>query len=223
MDAVDRFTALVAAQRCDVPLDVGALCIAASFRPVDVDAARERLDDLAAACHAHSFAAVREQLFDVQRFSGNTDDYADPENSFLDVVLERRRGLPITLSVLVIEVSRRLGINVHGIGMPGHFLVQEARCTDLWCDPFNGGALLTRAECARLFALTHGPGRPLRDADLTPTPPRAILARMLANLEHGPLAQDPRRRAVLCALHLSIPGLASDERAQLVHELAQWS
>ena len=80
----------------------------------------------------------------ISRFRGNTDDYSDPENSFLDSVMTRRVGIPITLSVLMMEVGRRIGVDIDGVGMPGHFLVRprvaEAEAT--WCDPFHGFALL---------------------------------------------------------------------------------
>ena len=171
MDAADRFREVVGAPGSDVRLDEAALCIAACGQPgVDVDAGCARLDELAAACSAPSFDAVREELFARRGFSGATDDYADPRNSYLDAVLERRRGIPISLSVVVIEVARRLGVAVNGIGMPGHFLVQEAGADDIWCDPFYGGELLDVDGCrARFDALFHG-ARVLRPSDLTPTP-----------------------------------------------------
>ena len=100
--------------------------------------------------------AVRTLLFVTEGFRGNADDYGDPRNSFLDAVIERRCGIPITLSVLLIEVARRHGIEVLGIGMPGHFLVREAADADRWYDPFHGGARLELLDCARLFAALHG-------------------------------------------------------------------
>ena len=174
-----------------------------------------------AECSAPSFDAVLEELFVRRGFAGATDDYADPRNSFLDAVLERRRGIPISLSVVVIEVARRLGVVVHGVGMPGHFLVQAAGAEDIWCDPFAGGALLDVDGCrARFDALFRGE-RVLHPRDLAPTPPRAILARMLANLEQGPLGRDPRAQEWLYELHLSIPGVPADDRAVLQRKLTR--
>jgi hypothetical protein len=177
--------------------------------------------ELAAECADDSFDAVREQLFKVLGFRGDNQDYRDPRNSFLDTVIDRRRGIPITLSVLLIEVARRRGITVRGIGMPGHFIVQDAATNDAWCDPFHGGVILDRAGAARLFAVVTGGMRPLEDEDLEPTPPRAILARMLANLESGPLAGVPRAFATVCAMHLEIPGLAIEQQVELLRRLAR--
>ena len=206
----------------DLRLDIAALCISASVRSaVDVDAQCSRLDELAAGCAADSFDAVREQLFEVLGYRGDSEDYRDPRNSFLDAVIDRRRGIPITLSVLMIEVARRRGIAVRGIGMPGHFIVQDAATPDAWCDPFHGGVLLDRAGAARLFTVVTGGVRPLADQDLEPTPPRAILARMLANLEAGPLAGVPRAFATVCAMHLAIPGLPIEQQVELLRRLAR--
>jgi Transglutaminase-like superfamily len=220
MEPVERFAALVRAPEADLRLDVAAFCISASLRPgVDVDAWCRRLDDLAATA-SPTFAGVCASLFTVEGFRGDTDDYSDPRNSFLDEVIERRRGIPITLAVLLIEVARRHDIAVQGVGMPGHFLVQEAGVPDCWCDPFHGGARLDRAGCARLFAAVNGGARPLADTDLAPTPPRAILARMLTNLEHGRLGSEPRDAATLCSLHLAIPGIPLQQHVELLRRFA---
>ncbi len=222
MEPAERFASLVRGPEADLRLDIAALCISASVRSaVDVDAQCSRLDELAAGCAADSFDAVREQLFEVLGYRGDSEDYRDPRNSFLDAVIDRRRGIPITLSVLMIEVARRRGIAVRGIGMPGHFIVQDAATPDAWCDPFHGGVLLDRAGAARLFTVVTGGVRPLADQDLEPTPPRAILARMLANLEAGPLAGVPRAFATVCAMHLAIPGLPIEQQVELLRRLAR--
>ncbi len=196
MDPVERFGSIVRAPEPDIRLDEAAFCIAAcacpeARPPLDIDEWCARIDALAAASPEPTFDAVRTLLFVTEGFRGNADDYGDPRNSFLDAVIERRCGIPITLSVLLIEVARRNGIEVLGIGMPGHFLVREAAVGDRWYDPFHGGARLELLDCARLFAALHGAIRPLEAADLAPTPPRAILARMLANLEQGRFGTDP--------------------------------
>ena len=175
----------------------------------------------AAASSEPTFEGVRTLLFVTEGFRGNADDYGDPRNSFLDAVIERRCGIPITLSVLLIEVARRHGVEVLGIGMPGHFLVREAAVGDRWYDPFHGGAPLELLDCARMFAALHGAIRPLQAADLAPTPPRAILARMLANLEQGRFGTDPGNLATLCALHLAIPGVPVEQQVQLLRALAR--
>ncbi len=212
-----RFEATVARPAEEVRLDVAAFCIAAHAHPgIDVDAWCARLDDLAAACSTPTFEGVRAYLFEEEAITGNGRDYTDPENSFLDSVLTRRMGIPITLSVLMMEVGRRLGIDVRGVGMPGHFLVQDgASAEGLWCDPFHGGARCDVEDCRALFARVHGSARGFHPAFLAPTSAHEILGRMLANLEHGRMAKDPLQLAWMCGLHRALPGLGDPERARL--------
>ena len=122
------------------------------------------------------------QLFSARwGFHGNLEDYYDPRNSFLNDVLDRRTGIPITLSLVYIEVGRRAGMSLVGVGMPGHFLVGSANRSDIYVDAFSGGALLTREDCAaRLRQLQ--PGVVFRPEFLDPVGPRQILTRMLSNL-----------------------------------------
>jgi regulator of sirC expression with transglutaminase-like and TPR domain len=221
VDARERFVAAVDQPGAELPLDVAALCIAAHAHPgLDIDEWTGRLDDLAARVPASGFDALAEHLFQRECFVGNIDNYDDPENSFLDSVIDRRLGIPITLSVLMIAVGRRLGIDVQGVGMPGHFLVVDGERGNVWCDPFHGGARLDISGCRRRFDLVYGGAMPFQIGFLAPTPPRAIVARMLANLERGKLAGDPVQRAWMCGLHLDIPGIATEERIQLADQLA---
>jgi hypothetical protein len=201
MERRERFVDAVNRPAAEVPLDVAALCIAARAHPgLDIDAALADLDALAARCPDPTFEAVRIHLFEREGFLGNLDRYADPENSFLDSVLERRRGIPISLSVLMIAVGRRLGVDVQGVGMPGHFLVLDAARGDVWCDPFHSGAVLDADGCRRQFELVYGGALAFQPAFLAPTPAPAIVARMLANLERSELAADPVQRAWMCDL-----------------------
>jgi regulator of sirC expression with transglutaminase-like and TPR domain len=210
-----RFVSAVDGPDDEVQLDVAALCIAAHAHPgLDIDACTSRLDELAAACPTATFDGVREYLFDAQRFLGNVRDYGDPENSFLDSVLARRVGIPITLSLLMMEIGRRVGVDVRGVGMPGHFLVQEAANNAVWCDPFHAGALYAFEDCRRLFARLHG-GRELQPSYLDHTSKIDILSRMLANLEHGRLGTDALQLAWMCDLHLALPNLPAHERERL--------
>src|SRR6187549_2626750 len=113
MDVHERFVAAVTGSPDEIPLDVAALCIAAhAHRGLDVDEWTRRIDDIAARCTEPSFEGVRARLFEHDGFHGDLDNYADPENSFLDSVIERRRGIPISLSVLMIAVGRRLGVDI---------------------------------------------------------------------------------------------------------------
>jgi hypothetical protein len=222
MDARERFVAAVNRSPDDVLLDVAAFCIAAHAHPgLDVDAWTCRLDTIATRCPDATFDGLRAQLFDRDGFHGDLDNYGDPENSFLDSVIERRRGIPITLSVLMMAVGRRLGVDVRGVGMPGHFLVLDGERGDRWCDPFHGGVLLDADGCRRRFDLVYGGTLKFQRAFLDPTPPRAIVARMLANLERGELANDPVQRAWMCELHLAIPGISFHEQWELADQLAR--
>jgi regulator of sirC expression with transglutaminase-like and TPR domain len=216
MDATERFAAAVAAPAGEMRLDVAALCLAAHAHPgLDVDRECAHLDDLATRCPTPTFDGLREYLFETLGFRGNSHDYGDPENSFLDAVLERRVGIPISLAVVMMEVGRRIGVPVHGVGMPGHFLVMDSARDGVWCDPFHGGALYDIAACRRLFARIHGNARGFSRALLAPTDPHVIVARMLANLESGRLAADPMALGWLCELHMVLPGLPADQRERL--------
>jgi hypothetical protein len=221
VDPRERFVAAVSQPGADLPLDIAALCIAAHAHPgLDIDEWQSRLDDLAARSAAADFDALAVYLFERECFAGNIDHYDDPENSFLDSVIDRRLGIPITLSVLMIAVGRRLGIDVQGVGMPGHFLVLDGARGNVWCDPFHGGARLDAAGCRRRFDLVYGGAMPFQSAFLAPTSPHAIVARMLANLERSKLAADPVQRAWMCGLHLDIPGVTPEERVLLADQLA---
>src|SRR3989441_12935258 len=106
--------------------------------------------------------AIGEHLFRACGFHGNTEDYHDPRNSFLNDVLERRTGIPISLSVVFIEVSRRLGVPVEGVGFPGHFLVRVAgHQGPLLLDPFFGGRPIDHDELVERLRALHG-GRGIR-------------------------------------------------------------
>jgi regulator of sirC expression with transglutaminase-like and TPR domain len=157
-------------------------------------------------------------------FRGNDADYYDPRNSYLDQVLQRRVGIPITLSVVAMEVGRRLGVPMDGVGMPGHFLVRDKVDTRVFCDPFHGGRFLDTAGCERLFRATAGPDRPWFPGFLDPVPRPAIVARVLANLqgifERG---NDLARLGRVARLRLAMPDLPAAERAALRTSLARWN
>ncbi|HET7050713.1 MAG TPA: transglutaminase-like domain-containing protein [Solirubrobacteraceae bacterium] len=137
----------------DATIDLLALAMAAEFREVDDATAMATLDtlgaDLSAAAQRTTgspegvTAACTEVLGGVHGFEGDREHYDDPQNSMLDVVLERRRGLPILLSVVYIEAARRAGIALAGVGLPGHFVVGHFGADPpLLLDPFGGGATI---------------------------------------------------------------------------------
>lgn len=126
--------------------------------------------------------ALRAFLYEEKGLEGNREDYYDPANSFLDRVLERRVGIPLTLAVVVMEVGRRAGVPLVGIGFPGHFLVRHGHHPEIFLDPFDGGHFLTREDCAGILQrLTRG-RIPFSPRLLNPVGPRQILLRMLNNL-----------------------------------------
>lgn len=180
MDPVARFAELVG--RPDPPLDRAALAVAAGAAPA-LDAAHwlAELDRLAAG--VDSLEGLRHRLFVEEGFAGNSRDYYDPRNSLLHEVLRRRLGIPITLAVVAIEVGRRAGVALEGVGMPGHFLVRPVG-SPRHLDVFAGGVELDLAECERRFraASGAGPDVPFGAHLLAATPTRAILTRMLENL-----------------------------------------
>ncbi|HTU00381.1 MAG TPA: transglutaminase-like domain-containing protein, partial [Candidatus Sulfotelmatobacter sp.] len=130
-------------------------------------------------------AALNRLLFESHGFRGNAEDYYDPRNSFLNEVLDRHTGIPITLSIVYMAVGRRAGVALSGVGMPGHFLVKSVagERDELLIDPFNGGAILIPEDCQRLLdQISQGRLR-LEPKHLQVIGTRAILARMLHNLK----------------------------------------
>lgn len=186
-----RFAEVIA--RPVVPLAEAALAIAQEEYPeMAAGAYLRRFDDLAASVDARlparrdagsALRALRVVLFEEGGFRGNAEDYYDPRNSFLNEVLDRRLGIPITLGVLYIEVASRVGLAVHGVGFPGHFLVKYAAGQrEIYVDPFRGGEFLTAADCAARYQAS-APGRSLDPGHLEAMSTRKILRRMLHNLQ----------------------------------------
>ncbi len=123
-------------------------------------------------------------LFETLGFRGNTDDYYDPRNSFFNDVLDRRVGIPITLSTVYLEVSRRLNLPLVGVGLPGHFIIKFAdRNNEFFLDPFNRGEIMTREDCRRLLHERYGDSVEFSDRLLARVTNRQILSRMLNNLK----------------------------------------
>jgi regulator of sirC expression with transglutaminase-like and TPR domain len=131
--------------------------------------------------------ALNAYLFEEQRFVGNTEKYEDPRNSCLNEVLERRTGIPITLSLLYMEVAQRAGLQVDGVNFPGHFLVRcrgaGSTTAGIIIDPFHGGALLSEHDCRRLLQQHVGSDVPFDASLLAPATRSQIIVRMLLNLK----------------------------------------
>ncbi len=208
-----------------MPLDELALLVAAHARPdLDVAAEQTRLDELAAGVGERSVEALSHLLFVDQGLGGNHDDYYDPDNSYLDQVLERRLGIPISLGVVMIEVGRRAGIELVGVSMPGHFLLRSMREGPnevRLIDPFAGGALLDLAACETRVRKLLGPGIAFDPAFLAPVGTGNIVARMLANLDAIAAARADRAMlAWVVRLRAAMPGAPAALQRRLAGSLA---
>jgi regulator of sirC expression with transglutaminase-like and TPR domain len=192
-DTWEEFQRIARLPEEEVDLARAALLTSAVANPeLDPDRHLAALDSLAAAASRRlgdsreplaCVNTISQYLFDEVGFRGNQEDYYDPRNSYLDQVLQRRLGIPITLSLVYIEVGRRLGVPLAAIGMPGHLLVRHRDSTDLFIDPFYGGILLSQEECAQRLVEVTGAALPWDPAYLTPIGPREFIARMLRNLK----------------------------------------
>ena len=170
--------------------------------------------------------ALRVLLFDELGFKGNVENYDDPRNSYLDDVLERKLGIPLTLSILVIEVARRAGIPAEGVGLPGHFVVRvEEFGRRLLIDPFHGGHIITIEDCRDLVVRTTGRASLFRKDSLDAATPRAMLTRLLLNLKRIHLAHGDyiRALAIVERLLAVAPGDAKEirDRGLLLAHLGQ--
>jgi regulator of sirC expression with transglutaminase-like and TPR domain len=188
------FEDAISSGEIDVPL--AALCFAReiAYPRLDIERHLGRLDTLANAAWRiispeHSVAeqaeALADFLFIQERLRGNAQDYNDPRNSYLNEVLERRLGIPISLSAVYIAVAVRLGLPAQGIGLPGHFIVSlPASGGDIYIDPFHGGNRLSLEDCALLVRQSIGYDVGVQEEWLQPMAPQAILTRMLNNLRN---------------------------------------
>jgi regulator of sirC expression with transglutaminase-like and TPR domain len=182
----------------------------------------ERLDALARSADAYVSAATdpAERLAAIgahlasHGLRGNTEEYYDPRNSFLNEVLDRGLGIPISLSVVWIEVCARAGVDVVGVGMPMHFIV-GLRGARVFADPFNAGRLLSVDEAVALFGTATDGRVPWDDAYLDPTPRRDIVRRALNNLKAIYGTAGDMRSALWVEDHLlAIPGVEPGERKE---------
>ena len=191
-DARREFSML--ASREPVPLARGALLIAKEEYPdLNVDHYVDRLSELAREAEpivsagndtVEKVQLLSHFLFEQKGFEGNRDAFSDPRNSFLNDVIERRLGIPITLSVIYLEVGRRLGLNLYGVSFPTHFLVKAVdERGELLIDPFSGGIILTLEQLKAKLAEIYRQPVELHPAMLKSAGARQILVRMLRNLK----------------------------------------
>ncbi|MCA1565039.1 MAG: transglutaminase-like domain-containing protein [Acidobacteria bacterium] len=236
-EARRRFAQLVAQPEASIELAHAALLVAAEERPgLEVEHYRARLYELglgaraaiAQAGEASAVVALNKFLFEESGFVGNHSDYYDPRNSLLSDVLDRRTGIPITLSVVYMEVGRRAGLRVEGIGLPGHFIVRAEASDEapVLVDPFNG-KIVDADDCQERLDTIYGGQAPLADAHLQPVTTREILARLLRNLK-GIYAQAGLYRRALSVIErilLVAPGALEErrDRGALLAQLGRYS
>src|SRR5687767_10018603 len=225
----DLAAALTAASNAPgTSLAPAALVIARiEFPRLDVEAYLAKLDGMGDCAHravqsdvertgdASTLGCIKafnRYLFDDLHFVGNRDKYEDPRNSCLNEVLDRRTGIPITLSVVYMEIARRAGLQIDGVNFPGHFLVRcpEIRSrgsSGLIIDPFHGGALLSEHDCRLLLQRHVGSEVAFNKALLAPTTRLQIIVRMLLNLKriYVHMRSFPQARDIrgLLAYHLN--------------------
>ncbi len=148
--------------------------------------------------------AINKVLFEQEGFRGNESDYYNPDNSFLNKVLEQRVGIPISLSLLYMEIGKRVGLLIEGIGLPFHFVVRCTLPTEiLYIDPFEGGLLLSEQDCReRIRRFSHGKMTRLARHLFEPVKPKQLLVRMLGNLKNIYLHQEDYTKALLVANYI---------------------
>lgn len=190
-----RFAELIGAGEAGLDLAEAALVIAQEEYPLlSLRPSLERLDGMAERVKAAirgrsgplaSIEAMNAVLFEEEGFTGNQDEYYDPRNCFLNEVLERKSGIPITLSVIYLEVARRAGLAAVGVGLPGHFIVRYLSSERFYLiDPFHQGKLLTEEDCREKVQRIYGGRMSFRQDYLRPVGSFAILARVLYNLKN---------------------------------------
>lgn len=219
-----RFTEMVRGPEARIDLGRAALLIASEEYPgLDILRYVAKLEVMAAAVRPR-LADVEEPLVKIQRlstylfkergFRGNTDQYYDPRNSFLHAVLVRKLGIPITLSIVYMEVGRRVELPCEGVGMPGHFLVKHVGVDDVYVDPFNGGRILSREACQALLQELYSGQLTFQDSFLDPLTKKQILARMLQNLKaiYVQAKDYPRALSAVERLLLIQPGAEQEEK-----------
>jgi regulator of sirC expression with transglutaminase-like and TPR domain len=224
----DRYSAFrQAVDRPDERIDLcqAALAIATREYPdLNIEEWLRRVDQIAHAVelrlgaernHYRILTAINTVLFKDMGYRGNRDDYYDPRNSYLNEVIERRRGIPITLSVLYMEVARRVGLSLHGVGFPGHFLVKyDDGEEQIIIDAFNGGEVLTQEDLEKLLQQLSGGKAGFDPVYLGAISKRQILQRMLNNLKNIYLQTDQQLKSLAIVEQLLIvdPRSAADIR-----------
>jgi regulator of sirC expression with transglutaminase-like and TPR domain len=225
-DVVGLFQDLVRRNPASINVPAAALAIArVAYPTLAVDAC---LGDLAAmgrgavervrsSSDESRIARLNHYVFSELRFRGNKEDYYDPRNSFLNDVLDRRLGIPITLALVYIDIAAASRISIEGIGFPGHFLVRDV-ATGWILDVFNGGTRLESADCKELFVEQgHAPEEWSEDL-LAPVTKVQFLLRVINNLRrHYSQAGDEVRLGMLEEMATAVIDAADESASSLLH------
>jgi regulator of sirC expression with transglutaminase-like and TPR domain len=236
ISAAERLREILSQHESGIDLGRAALALARLEYPeLDEDVYAERLREFAEQLSsklspglpsAEVIAVMSRYLFEELGFCGNAGDYYDPRNSFLNDVIERRTGIPISLSIVYLEVARYAKLPYFGVGLPGHFLVKyDDGKRRVFVDPFNGGRTLKRNQCQKWLRETLGRRVVLRERDFAAVDAPYIIRRMLNNLRDIYLNSRRYRKGleVLEAIQVLSPGVTEEmkQRAWLHFELGQ--
>ncbi|PYV39268.1 MAG: hypothetical protein DMG06_23590 [Acidobacteria bacterium] len=207
--AIELFREMVARPEAQMDLASAALLIALDEYPnLNVQKYLGKIDAMASKIQSNidfsiqarptdAIERINRFLFQVEGFRGNKEDYYDPRNSFLNDVLDRRKGIPITLSLIYLEVGKRLGLNLEGVGMPGHFIVKCVHQElEAFIDPFHQGEILLEDGCKKRLQDIYGNDFQFERSFLAPVGKRQILRRMLTNLKGIYLDRQEFRKAL---------------------------
>jgi regulator of sirC expression with transglutaminase-like and TPR domain len=222
-------------------LGPAALTIARIEYPaLDIQRYLDRLDEMGARASrrlegatlssSDTIATLNQYLYEEEGFGGNRDQYDEPRNSFLNEVLDRRTGIPITLAVVYLEVARRAGLSITGVNFPGHFLLRAPgglAGDDLIIDPFHGGALLSEFDCRQLLRNHVGDEAAFDRSLLAPATRHDIVVRMLVNLKrlYVRMRSFPQARFVSTLLLTADPSAVHElrDRGLLAYHLEDFS
>lgn len=215
----------------DAPVERAALCIAWDLDPaLDAGAVLNQLDDWAEALRGRiardatpedAAAVVGTHLYDHLGFAGDEATYYHPDNSLLHRVMTRRRGIPLSLAVVLLALCRRAGVEAEGIGFPGHFLVRLGGPAGVYVDPFFGGRVLREADLDALSRQVTGDVGRRRPEHLAPVGSRAMAVRMLFNLKGAyERAGDASRALLVCDRLVELTGHMEFVRARGLHALS---
>jgi regulator of sirC expression with transglutaminase-like and TPR domain len=193
-EARRRFRDFVEGEVTNENLAYGALLIALEDQPtIDIDGYLAQLDDLATRVERRCdpgeppvfrLGHLHAEMFDIDGYAGNSEAYYDVRNALMNDVIDRKLGIPITLSIIFLHIAQKLGLTAAGVGLPGHYIVKvQFELNEVYLDPFHGGAMLRMPDIAELLGQMTGRPVTLSSEHLRAWSARATLARVLANLQ----------------------------------------